>query len=249
MNKYLFVFITIVIGMGVMLFSCSDEQLPTLGTESTDLEAYSQSFDGTANKNANHQVSDVFSFADFSLVAEEGATLLRTHNNVRMTIKTLGLDPHDTYTIWWVVFNNPEACDNPTEISGCSEPDLFIPTVNASMLYAAGNVVGGNGKGNFAGSLREGDLSGCQAPWDAFNLGMLDEDLEGVLFDLCGNGLEDTQAAEIHLVVRTHGPKVPGMVNGQINTFAVGCTSESSFGAGDGPNECEDQQFAVFLPE
>jgi len=249
MKKYLFVFITIVIGMGAMLLSCTDENILTSSPESTDLEGYSQTFDGAANKNANHQVSDIFSFADFSLVAEDGATLLRTHNNVRMTIKTTDLDPHDTYTIWWVVFNNPEACESPTAISGCSEPDLFNPAVNASMLYAAGNVVGGNGKGNFAGSLREGDISGCQAPWDDFDLSELGvSGLEGEI-DLCGNGLEDTQAAEIHLVVRTHGPKIPGQVNGQINTFAVGCTAESSFGAADGPNECEDQQFAIFLPE
>lgn len=36
--------------------------------------------------------------------------------------------------------------------------------------------------------------------------------------DMCRDGLVDPHGAEIHLVVRTHGEKVPGMVKNQINT-------------------------------
>ena len=66
---------------------------------------------------------------------------------------------------------------------------------------------------------------------------------------MCRDGLTDPQGAEVHLVVRSHGERITGMVNDQINTFAGGCTAESSFGAAESPNECEDQQFAVFPAE
>ena len=158
------------------------------------------------------------------------STLLRTHNGVRMTLRTTGLDPRGTYTVWWVIFNNPWECAL-DEVDHCVEDDLFNAATGPSILYAAGHVVSPNGKGNFGGSLRAGDVRGCQPPWD---------DL-----DLCGEGLEDPAGAEVHLIVRTHGEKVPGMVNEQINTFAGACTPESSFGAGEGPNECVDQQFAI----
>jgi hypothetical protein len=208
-----------------------------------------QSFNGEAISRpgkAAHQSSNIFWFADGTVVDGASASLLRTHNNIRMRIQTHDLDPGDTYTVWWVVFNSPDECEHPVDgMANCSEPDLFNDAVGGSVLYAAGHVIGSNGKGNFAGSLRQGDLSGCQAPWNAFDLELIGE--EGEL-DMCRDGLVDSQGAEIHLVIRSHGEKIPGMVNDQINTFAGGCTAESSFGAADGPNECEDQQAAIFLP-
>ena len=220
----------------ILLSACSDQLDPVSVNENSDLL---NSFEHTANK-AAHASSSVHWFEDGSEIEGAEATLLRTRNNVRMTIKTQDLDPHHTYTIWWVIFNNPEECEN-----GCGEPDLFNDDVGGSVLYAAGPVIGANGKGNFTGSLRTGDISGCQAPWSAFDLGLIGG--EGEL-DMCRDGLVDPQSAEIHLVVRTHGEKIPGMVNEQINTFAGGCTAESSFGASDGPNECVDQQFAIHAP-
>ena len=60
--------------------------------------------------------------------------------------------------------------------------------------------------------------------------------------DLMGRGLQDSMAAEVHLVVRTHGPAVPGQVDEMINTFNGGCSDTF-------PNEpCQDLQFAVFAP-
>jgi len=236
MKKYISLSITLSVIIGMTFLSCTDQDIPTSSPETTDLEAYNQSFDGEANK-ATREVAGVYWFQEDGEYEDEdevdgaSATLLRTHNNVRMTIKTLDLDPHDTYTVWWVIFNKPENCTDDTDISECGLGDLN-PLTNPSILYAAGHVVGGNGKGNFAGSLREGDLSGCQPPWDDFGL--------------CGDGLEDAQNAAIHLLVRTHGPKIPGMVNDQINTFAGGCTPGSSFGVGDGTNVCVDQQAVVF---
>lgn len=223
--------------IAVVLSACSDQMDPVSVNEKKG------SF-GNSELRTNleaHSNSKLYRFEDASEVDGAIATLLRTGSNVSTTIKTSELDPHHTYTVWWVIFNYPDECEN-----GCGEPDLFNDDVGGSVLYAAGHVIGGNGKGNFAGSLQTGDLRGCQAPWDAFNLGLING--EGEL-DMCRDGLVDPYGAEIHLVVRTHGERIPGMVNDQINTFAGGCTPETSFGAADGPNECEDQQFAVFKAE
>ena len=74
-----------------------------------------------------------------------------------------------------------------------------------------------NGIGNFGAGLQEGRSSG------------------EVLF---GPGLLDAGGAELHLVARTHGEPVAGMVNEQISSFEGGCSV----------NFCDDQQFAIFTP-
>lgn len=56
-----------------------------------------------------------------------------------------------------------------------------------------------------------------------------------------GRGLTNPTQAEIHAVVRTHGPVIPGMVDEQIHTFNGGCDPGQ-------PNEgqCQDLQFTAF---
>jgi len=224
MRKVIIPIIGFVFLITILLGACSDQLDPVSVNENSDILNSSV----PAANQVTHASSDVHWLDDGSEVEGAEATLLRTRNNVRMTIKTTDLEPHHTYTIWWVIFNNPEECESDCDMM----VDLFNDEVGGSLLYAAGNVIGGNGKGNFAGSLRVGDISGCQAPWDVFNF--------------CREGLVDVQNAEIQLVVRTHGERIPGMVNDQINTYAGGCTADSSFGGSDGPNVCEDQQIAVF---
>lgn len=66
-----------------------------------------------------------------------------------------------------------------------------------SVLYAAGHVVGGSGRATFSGRLATGDTDGA----------------------LWGPGLVNPTTAEIHLVVRDHGPK--GDTNEQIRSFGA----------------------------
>jgi hypothetical protein len=161
-----------------------------------------------------------------------------------MSLRTSELDPGAAYTVWWVVFNNPGDCVAGMPFSSCGEGDIFetdedgnliledgnpilqvnendgtfgTPGVNVSALFATGHVVGKNGVGNFGAGLREGTTSGA----------------------LFGPGLVDAQGAEIHLIVRSHGELIPGMVKKQISTEPGGCEV----------NDCVDQQFAVFVPE
>jgi len=177
-----------------------------------------------ASAQATKQSSNVYAFAD-PMNAVGTAQLVRNSNGVTMNIKTEGLDAGAAYTVWWVVFNNPDAC-----VDGCDAADVSNPDVMATVLFAAGHVIGQNGKGNFAGHLSNGDTSGDSFPLD------LPGDAVGLVYP---------ETAEIHLVVRTHGPPIPGMVDEQISTFNGGGCSDP----GNEADACVDQQFAVFLPQ
>lgn len=129
-------------------------------------------------------------------------------------------------TIWWVVFNKPENCAT----SPCGEPDLFDPTVQASAFYAGGTLTDTEGDAMFVSSLYE-TVPGKFKKVDP-NTSLLG-----------GPGLLNAMKAEIHAVVRSHGPAlfdVPGGVRDQLTGFLdPGCQELG------GPNECEDIQFAI----
>jgi hypothetical protein len=161
------------------------------------------------------QRTDVIEILSLDVVGT--SQLVRTPDGVSMNLQTTGLEPGAAYTVWWVVFNNPGSCRD-----GCGEDDLGNSNVQATVLWATGHVIGDNGVGNFAAYLAEGDTS------DVGPFGLPGDDM----------GLIDSTQAEIHLVVRTHGPPIPGRVKEQISTFEGGCDV----------NACEDQQFAVHQP-
>lgn len=172
---------------------------------------------------SNHMSSAVFRFSDGGAVAGGVARLVTNDAGATISVRTAELagEPH---TVWWVVFNHPEHCADPFATGfQCGPGDLpFLggdPDVKFSLLYAAGNVVGHSGNAGFGARLRVGD------PADA----------------VMGPGLVDPRGAEIHLVIRTHGPTIPHMVERQIHTFNGACDP------GD-PNEglCRDVQFAAF---
>lgn len=110
----------------------------------------------------------------------------------------------------------------------CAEADLFNPDVAASVQYAAGHVVGGSGSYHVGSYLSEGDRRGCA----------LGDEL------LCA-GLIDAQEADVHFVVRTHGPALPEYLPQQIQSFGGACGNVPEEFGGGGPNTCDDLQFAV----
>lgn len=161
------------------------------------------------------------------------ASLVRNNNGISYRIQTEDLNPGNAYTLWLVVINNPEECST----TPCPAPELLgNPAVDAQVGYAAGVVAAGSGKVTMAGSAKIGPLGG----W------------------LANRSLEDPHAAEIHLVVNDHGPKIPEFMPGMIKTYRGGCSDASPFPAvfppiaiGDGeagPNICRLAQAAVFLP-
>ena len=165
---------------------------------------------------ANLQMPD-----DPSTQLAGAATLMRTRNKVEAHVHASGLDPEAAYTIWWVVFNNPDACAT----MPCGSTDLRNPNVSGANFYATGFLTGTDGTANVNARLEDGRLP------------------DGVEFIDFGTGVRpqlrhsNGLRAEIHLILRTHGPVVPGLVAEQISTGEFG----------DCPM-CANQQAAVFMP-
>jgi hypothetical protein len=192
--------------------------------------------------------SDVYRFADMEGVAGARAELLRTPDALRTRTHTAELDHGHVITLWWVIFNHPEHCEHGAAGMSCGEGDLFDgptgPTgVEPSCVYADGSVVGGNGRARFQDRITVGD-----SPRDScidFFVEQVPE-LQGT-----DHGLTNPRGAEVHLVLRSHGPRIPGLVFEQRRTFAGGCLEFLEPGATHElePGQCSDLQFALFAGE
>jgi hypothetical protein len=179
------------------------------------------------------------SFADFSVLEDSASVLNRYENGLSMAIHTSDLVPGDVYTVWWVFFNSPEKCKGGV----CDADDLFVidpetngivmdefgqrvmdpaglENANISIQYATGGLVDAEGNGHFAAAVAAGNVPGI----------------------IAGPGLIDPQTAEVHLVIRSHGPVIADALDAQIMTFGGGCEPA------DAP-PCVDVQFAVHLPQ
>ena len=180
----------------------------------------------------------VHRMTDASVIDATSSTLARTKNGITATLQTRELEPGDAYTLWWVIFNHPENCENPIPgVTSCGEGDVFAQPlgdtdVKVSVQYAGGNIVGGTGRVDFGAYLQEG----------------VTPDAPGQL--VFGSGLIDSKKAEVHLVVRSHGKVFPPLEGAQLSTFGGACTAETDpTGAGpEGPRECADVQFAAHIP-
>jgi hypothetical protein len=166
--------------------------------------------------------------ADGSDVQGSAVTLSRGDSVVWIRVNTTRLPP-GTYTTWWVVFNNPSACGEVCNMADFPQ-NGGNPDVMASVLYATGGVVGSNGVGYFTAHLEEGVLltPGSQHRF--------------------GPGLLDAEAAEIHFVIKFHGPPAsdPTLLEKQITTFWGGCSG----GPGQAPDPVEaDRLFPCYDPQ
>jgi len=209
-----------ILACAVLLAACSDTDPAAPDPEST--ETY-----------------PVFWLQDLSEVDGAGARLTRNEGGVSFSLETKGLAPGDVVTVWWLIFNDPDGCENPFPPFGstCDLPDLFVdvpvdltpnPEVNPAVMLATADFVGDGGDMEFSGNLSVGQIT-SEHP---------------LLPD--GPGLVNATGAEIHLIVRTQGPPVQGRVEEMLSTYEGGCTPESSWGFGDGPNTCADLQVTVF---
>jgi len=175
-----------------------------------------------AGNAAMHQTSGVYTWPPDEAELVEGARATLTRNDRGITLRWHStVEEPGAYTLWWVIWNDPSLCDGP-----CGLADLGVDGV--SVMSAGGFVVGKSGRANFGSRLNVGEITAAHA--------VLDDPA----------GLENPRDAEVHVVLRSHGPMVPEYMPEQIETFEGGCTPGSSFGAGDGPNECEDVQFTLF---
>ena len=157
--------------------------------------------------------SSVHAFSGGAVIPNASATLVRSSSGVTATFHTSQLDPGAVYTVWLVIFNEPGGCVGP-----CDSPDVVPfpgnPAAVVSLVNIGGHVIGQNGRANFGGRLNVGDTSTA----------------------LFGPGLLDPFKAEIHVVLRTHGQPIPGMIDGQTASFNGGCP----------PNTCANHQVSMF---
>lgn len=133
--------------------------------------------------------------------------LVRNNSGLSATFQTSSLPAGQVMTLWFVIFNNPAACFT----SPCGLDDLLAnEDAQADFLWGAGNIVGGSGRGNLGGHLRVGEVSRS-----AFiELGAPEAAV----------GLIDPFGAEVHLMLHSHGPLVPGRtLKAQLNSFLGGC--------------------------
>ena len=150
-----------------------------------------------------------------TVIPGTGSILVRTKEGVGATLHTFGLVPGNVYTLWVAVFNNPKECaTNP-----CTVADVPNPDVQAVILWGSGQIAGEDGTADFGAFRAVGDTSGSAG------LGT-------------GTALENPFKAQIHLVVRSHGPVIPAMLSDQLSTFDGGCP----------PNTCANVQTAPHQP-
>jgi hypothetical protein len=179
-------------------------------------------FTGVASAQRDVSTSDLIRFPDAGVVEGAASTLLRGPDAIAVVMHTSGLAPAAPYTLWWVVFNQPQAC-----LGGvCDEDDLF--NVDGTLnLNAAGDIsilyalTDARGAADFSAVLVAGSPLG-----------------EVVV----GPGLRDAATAEVHVVVRSHGPLEPDRAYQQLTTF------EAHPIIGGDCAVCADEQFAVHPP-
>lgn len=184
----------------------------------------------------DHQKADVVTF-DAAEADVGDSHLLRDEDGVHVWARVRDdvFAAGDTVTLWWVVWNDWENC--PSGACGSVDADFEDPDlVGLDLGYASGKVVQKDGKLQISATLAEGALSGFPAEWGITS----------------GDGLIDAETAEIHIVVRTHGPSQDGYVADQIGTFMGGCDYTDSglpvgaYGAEGEAYPCFDTHFAIF---
>ncbi|MEM7023627.1 MAG: hypothetical protein AAF637_13700 [Pseudomonadota bacterium] len=145
------------------------------------------------------------------------STLIRSRDGASFTLDTRHLRKNAPYTIWWVVFNKPQACEEPY---ACGAVDLDNPAVETGLFWATGRLADRHGQATFAAEIDVGEL-----PTE-----------EGQLpHPVAVNPLTDPKRAEIHLVVRGHGRKRGAHLEAQLTTLNGGCP----------PNDCGNVQFSI----
>ena len=164
------------------------------------------------------------------------STLTRNDTKISVSYKTAGLIPGHAYSLWWVIWNNPQDCAVP---GACDEPDFNTPEmVGVDVLYATGLVVGTDGSVTFTAELIAG------GEYQSANQYM-------ELPPAGGLKLGNSRSAEVHLALRSHGPVIPGMVDDQIGSYLGGCSTFfdvfTEIPTENG--ECGEIEFAVHPPQ
>jgi len=151
--------------------------------------------------------------------------ITRSSSGITAVYKTSGLPKGHAYTLWMVIFNNPELCSVP--LACVAPPEVGNPSIGSDFHFVGGHVVGGSGNLTVAGHLKIGDSSGS---------GLVE-------IGNTGFPLVDPFKAQVILAIHSHGPKLTGEgLKSQISSFLGGCeVFLGPDGIGTGPQDVPDQ--------
>ncbi len=151
--------------------------------------------------------------------------------------------PGHAVTIWYVIFNAPQNCSD----GQCGEDDIFvngdpnrgfdfvqIHRTRVSVVYGGDGTVANPGtRVQLDGGIAEGEIPDGEAQI------VIGHPVDGAMVPGPVTGLEDAQAAELHVVLQDHGKAHddPDKRESQLTGFQTECNPD-----------CEDIQFAVHLP-
>jgi len=181
-------------------------------------------------EHGRYQTSNVVDASGANQGYVGAAWLIRTEDGISGRIMTNTSSAGDPYTLWIVVFNNPEACDG-----GCDGSDLGTAEVGGSVYNGSGAVANANG-----GLKRNGKPAGGGAVNIDFNMPAhpLPDGLFLLFGDPAGLHAGNGFGAEVHLVIDKHPPIGPGM------SWIDDLTTTNFPGGGPATND----SFAVFVP-
>lgn len=153
-------------------------------------------------------------------------------DRARIKVKATGLEPGHAYTMWVVFFNDQTLC-----VDGCNGADLGT---GGGVIYGSGRVANHNGKATFRANLRTGDGAEYvgETPPPPFAFAPYEAGPDN----------------EFHIVIRSHGPLIPGEIWEQLTTFGGGCDVDvgpipeevGDFPVPLAPGECGDVQLYIF---
>jgi hypothetical protein len=161
--------------------------------------------------NVKTSIKKVTLFGSSTVVPAAGSTVMRNNEGVYWNISTSSLTPGEVVTLWVAFFNYPFYCDQ--SVPGCTPSDLNNPAVQGSLQYGGGAIVDASGRADFSGYLAVGDNTGANT---------------GAPVTTIPNpapGLLNPKGADIHLVIRRHGPASsdPAILQAQLSSFGGGC--------------------------
>ena len=122
---------------------------------------------------------------------EVSATLVRTNNGISLHGSISGLNPTETYTLWWLIDDNPNGEFNPADAS--------------LIMNATGGITNQHGELNFAAGL---------------NVGNYDENPTQGREVLLPGAFDDPRGAEVVVHFVGHGEPIPGQIPDQISKIA-----------------------------
>jgi len=161
------------------------------------------------------------------------ATLTRSPGGLAIDLAIDGLMAGSSYTVWWVLFDNPGACEgNGCGAEGVFDDDFGRPQVHATAVNATG-FVATSGTNAVQAHLARHDVGGNQV----------------IVGD--PSGVDNPYQAQVNLVIRNHGPAEsdPAALHEQLNLFQGHCNLTDPVPPFDEIEDgCLDSGVAAFLP-